>query len=455
MLTFKPLQEALESRAISAAELTASCLAAAHRAEPLNAFLTICEEEALAAARQSDRRRHAGALLSPLDGIPFAAKDNLCTAGVRTSCASRMLEHFVPPYTADSVAALQNAGMILLGKTNLDEFSMGFDTATSYFGAVKNPSDARLIPGGSSGGSAAAVCASIVPAALGTDTGGSVREPAGCCGCVGLRPTYGGISRFGMIAYASSMDTVGTLTASVGDAAALLSVLQKPSPRDATSALTKPFCAARPFQGTLRIAVLSEEHAATAAAVRALERHGASVSPVRLSSLSFSADVYEITALCEAALNLGRFDGIRFGLAAPEAENAEEMYRAVRTAGFGKTVRQRILFGAFLQLEETKERYAAQAMRLRTKLCRELQALLDGYDALLFPTLPNGILPCGTQQPTANAFSALPALCGLPALAVPFGRDKSGLPGSVTLCAKAFSESLLFSLGTLLEQEDE
>ena len=194
MLSFEPQQTALQNRTLSAAELTATCLNAAEKKKGLNAFLTLCGEDALAAARKSDERRRAGALLSPLDGIPFAAKDNLCTANVRTSCASRMLEHFVPPYTADCVAALQSAGMILLGKTNMDEFSMGFDTATSYFGAVKNPLDETRIPGGSSGGSAAAIAASVVPAALGTDTGGSVREPAGCCGCVGLRPSYGAVS---------------------------------------------------------------------------------------------------------------------------------------------------------------------------------------------------------------------------------------------------------------------
>ena len=454
MLSFEPLQTALQNRTLSAAELTAACLNAAEKKKGLNAFLTLCGEDALAAARKSDERRRAGALLSPLDGIPFAAKDNLCNANVRTSCASRMLEHFVPPYTADCVAALQSAGMILLGKTNMDEFSMGFDTATSYFGAVKNPLDETRIPGGSSGGSAAAVAASVVPAALGTDTGGSVREPAGCCGCVGLRPSYGAVSRFGMIAYASSMDTVGTLSATVADAAALLRILQRPSPRDATSAAAKPFSGCPELDPTaLRIGVLAPEHPQTAAAARALQRRGAHVFPARFDALSVCADVYESIALCEATLNLGRFDGIRFGTDAPQAKTLRQMYHTVRDGGFGAVVRQRILFGAFLQLEETRGRYLAHAMRLRTKIIRQMQALLGGCDALLFPTLPGGILPCGAPQPTGNALSVLPSLCGLPALAVPFGREAGGLCGSVTLCGAAFSEGLLLSLGMLLEQE--
>ena len=450
------LRQALDQGSISSVELTNAIIQKANMAAYVNMFISICTEKALQAAARSDERRRKGTLLSALDGVPFVVKDNFCTNGILTSCASAMLSNFIPPYTADAVTDLEQAGMILLGKTNMDEFAMGFDTTTSFYGPVKNPLDGTRIPGGSSGGSAAAVGAGLLAVALGSDTGGSVREPAACCGCVGLRPTYGAVSRYGLVAYASSMDTVGLLAASVADAEALLPFLQKSSGHDATTARTPafvPYSCNHIKHLSVRVGVL-QHNTYTELAARMLAKHSLQIGTVDLPSLAVLPSVYEVLALSEAATNLARFDGIRFGLHSGNAQTLKTQYHAVRTEGFGRVVQQRILFGSFVQLAENKEKYLLRAMQLRTRVRAEMETIFKQYDVLIMPTMQGKIPFLGASHPICDPYCAIASLCGLPALSLPIGREGDSLPGTVTLCGPAFSEPLLLAMGKLIEKED-
>ncbi len=462
---------ALERREYSSYELTAAMLRHIEENDTaIGAYLTVTASAALNSAKESDRRRAVGQTCGILDGIPFAVKDNLCTKGIPTTCGSRMLDGYRPPYDATVIERLSRAGAVLLGKLNMDEFGMGSSTEFSAYHITRNPHDPQRIPGGSSGGSAAAVAASEAVFTLGSDTGGSVRQPAAFCGVVGMKPTYGTVSRYGLVAFASSLDQVGPLCRTVWDNAAVLSCLASKDPKDATSlshpcpeftsqigasvkglrlGLPKEF-----FDETLS----SEVRQAIEGAIALYERMGVCMVPVSIPSAKSALAAYYILSAAEASSNLARFDGIRYGHRTQEYDSLEELYRRTRSEGFGKEVKRRILLGTFALSHGFYDDYYGKALTTRAKLRRELDALWTVCDALLCPTAPT--LPRRfadrSDDPTAtyygDRYTVLASLGGNPALSLPSGTH-NGLPVGLQLVGKAFSEAMLYRLGNALEQE--
>ena len=466
--TVQTLARALRAGECSAREAALDCLERITACEPeVHAFLTVTRDEALAAADRIDARRAAGEELPPLAGIPMAIKDNICTKGVRTTCASRMLENFIPPYDADAAERLHQAGAVLLGKLNMDEFAMGSDTGTSAFGPTANPLDVSRVPGGSSGGSAAAVAAGEAVFALGSDTGGSVRQPAALCGVVGLRPTYGRISRYGLTGFAPSLDQVGLVTRDVPDCAAVLAAVAGFDPRDATSSrvpvddyLTGIGEGVRGMRAALVRESLEESSPGVRrellrAAAR-LESLGARVDELSLPFLRDMLPAYHILSSAEASSNLARFDGIRYGFSATNATDWQERIRESRSRGFGREVKRRILLGTFVL---TKEQYGPcyeKARRLKGKTSASLRTALSYYDFLLLPTSPEVAWKREEKRdPVAmyrsDLFVVPASIAGLPALSVPFGMDQ-GLPVGMQLVGRAFGEKELFRAAHALEE---
>ncbi len=461
---------ALEHGEYSSRELTETYLARIAECEPtVGAFLTVDTEGALRAAEASDTRRRQGNTRGALDGIPFALKDNFCTKGLRTTCASRMLEHFVPPYDATVTARLYEAGAVLLGKLNMDELAMGSSTETSALGVTKNPLNPDYVPGGSSGGSAAAVAALEVPFALGSDTGGSVRQPAAFCGVLGMKPTYGAISRYGMISLASSLDCVGLVTKGADDCAAVLAALVGKDPMDATSR-TYPepeslLCTDRPRR--LRVAVVREllrEGEVSPSVIRACEdaidvlrQNGAEITEVSLPAPEQALAAYCVISAAEAASNMGRYDGVHYGHRAEGARDLRELYEKSRAEGFGAEVKRRILFGTYMLSEDRRPLYYDRARAARAAVRESLMQTLTHCDLILNPTTPTGafrfhekILPARRRR--ADLCAVYASLAGLPALSVPFGKDENGMPLAVHLTAARFSEGLLLRVARLLEE---
>ena len=464
------LARALRSRELSAREAALACLSRIEEREgTLRAFLTVTREEALAAAQRVDDRLAAGEELPPLAGIPMAVKDNLCTKGVRTTCGSRMLEHFVSPYDATAVARLREAGSVLLGKTNLDEFAMGCDTGTSAFGPTANSVDPSRVPGGSSGGSAAAVAAGEAFFALGSDTGGSVRQPAALCGVVGLRPTYGRLSRYGLTGFAPSLDQIGLLTRTVEDCAVLLETVAGFDPHDATSARPSPDGLARAVgEGVRGLSVAlvreSEEEASPGVrrellrAVRCLESHGARVDELSLPFLRDMLPAYHILSAAEASSNLARFDGVRYGFRAPDAENWQELIRESRSRGFGLEVKRRILLGTFVLTKERYEECYGRASHIRAATSAALREALERFDLLLLPASPEIAWKRGEKRDPislyrSDLFTVPASIAGLPAVSVPFGTEK-GLPVGMQFVGRAFGEDMLLRAARVLEEEN-
>ena len=463
---------ALSEKEYSALELTeAYLLRIAEEDLELGAFLSLDPEGARACAKEVDEKRSRGEALSPLAGIPIALKDNLCAVGLPTTCASRILEGYRPPFDATAVARLRQAGAVILGKTNMDEFGMGSTTEHSAFHITKNPIDRTRVPGGSSGGSAAAVAAREAPLALGTDTGGSVRQPAAFCGLCGMRPTYGAVSRYGLVAYASSLDQIGPLTRTVEDNVLALEAILGKDERDATS-LSHPAPDLRGglldgvrsmrvglIRQVLDAPMIEEVRAAMIRAADTLRRLGATVTEVSIPSLSLATAIYGITASAEASSNLARFDGVRYGRRAAGI-SAEEVFVASRSEGFGREVKRRILLGTYVLGNETRGNYYEWARRGRALLRRELSDALSHTDLLLLPTAPTPpyALNEKTEDPilrfSEDLFCLPAALCGLPALALPFGKTEKGLPLSVQLMGKPFSEATLYRAGAALEAEE-
>ena len=473
-LSLGALSDALAQGAISAREVLEGCLAriAAHDGE-VHAFLRVNAAGARAAALASDERRARGASLGPLDGVPLALKDNLCTAGVETTCASRILEGYVPPYDATVVARLKAAGAVLVGKANQDEFAMGSSTENSAFGPTRNPWDLSRSPGGSSGGSAAAVAAQFVPGALGTDTGGSIRQPAALTGCVGLKPTYGRVSRFGVIAFASSLDQVGPLAGDVRSAALLLQAIAGSDARDQTSSLREvpDYAAAleRPARG-LTVGVpreyfgegLGPEVAASVrSAMARLEAEGCTLREVSLPNSPHAIAAYYLVATAEASSNLARYDGVRYVRRAG-ASSLLEVYERSRAEGFGREVKLRILLGTYALSAGYYDAYYLRAQKVRALIRRDfVQVFESGVDAVLGPTSPTTAFALGEklQDPLAmflNDVYTVPAnLAGLPAISVPCGFDGRGLPVGLQLTGRPFDESTLLSLGRAVERTAE
>ncbi|CAM9504164.1 unnamed protein product [Pylaiella littoralis] len=474
--------EAVRSGRVSSEELVTQSLKLLEETEgDVGAFLSVQGRAAIDTARAIDRKVAEGCkdtLALPLLGVPLGVKDNLCTAGVPTTAASRILEGYRPSYDASVVSKLKQAGGIVLGKTNMDEYAMGSTTETSAFQVTRNPRNIQHAPGGSSGGSAAAVASGAVTGALGTDTGGSVRQPASWCGVVGLKPTYGRLSRNGLIAYASSTDCVGPIASSVADCAALLGVvagedragdstaLQQPVPN--YTALLKEAAASggsRPLEGikmgVIREALVERVEPNVAAAVKVaidtMTALGAEVTEVSLPSLPQQCAAYYVTALSEASANLARFDGIRYGQRNSEATSSKEAMLKSRHDGFGVEVRQRIILGTFSLSSGYSDKYYKRAQGIRAGLSRDFSTVLEKLDVLVCPTAPTTAYRLGDYAKKGvgayadDVFTAPASLTGLPALSVPCGQDETGLPIGLQLIGKSLSENLLLRVGQAYE----
>jgi aspartyl-tRNA(Asn)/glutamyl-tRNA(Gln) amidotransferase subunit A len=469
--TAHELSAALATGEISAVELAESSLRRVEQVDDqVKAFLTLTSQVALERAAELDTYLTSGAPQSAVAGIPIALKDVLTTNGIRTTCGSKILENYVPPYDCTAWTRLSSAGSVLVGKTNCDEFAMGSSNENSAYGPVHNPWDLSTVPGGSSGGSAAAVAAGEVVWALGTDTGGSVRQPASLCGVVGLKPTYGLISRYGLVAFASSLDTVGTFTRSVRDAATLLGVLAGKDRHDATSLDAQPpdyLAGIDKGVAGLRVGVVSEAFgegvepdvaASVRAAVDRLAGLGAKVGEVSLPHAEYALSAYYLIAPSEASSNLARYDGVRYGLREEGADSIEMMFRT-RGAGFGPEVKRRVMLGTYALSAGYYDAYYGQAQKVRTLIIRDYEAAFADYDILVSPTSPTTAFPIGAKvdDPLAmylNDIFTIPAnLAGVPAISVPSGLDSAGLPVGVQLTAPALGEVALLRAAAALEAE--
>ncbi len=430
----------------------------------LNAFLEISREEALKRAAQVDAIDQTAKADLPLAGIPIAVKDNICVRGMQASCGSRILGPYHPPYDATAIARLIAAGSLIIGKTNCDEFAMGSSNENSAFGPVKNPWDISRVPGGSSGGSAAAVAAGIVPAALGSDTGGSVRQPAAFCGVIGLKPTYGRVSRYGLVAFGSSLDQIGVLTRTAGDAAALLQVIAGRDPHDATTAdVPVPDYSAELNEdikgmrlGVSRVLLgegLSPEvRAAIEKAIEAYRDLGADIVEIDLPHAQYAIAVYYIIATAEASSNLARFDGVRYGFRAEDAPALRNMYRKTRDEGFGPEVKRRIMLGTYVLSAGYYDAYYLKAQKVRTLLRQDFTNAFRKCDAVLTPTTPTPAFMFGEKvdDPLAmylnDVFTVTANLAGVPGVSTPCGLSSEGLPIGLQLLGPYWSEAKLLRL---------
>jgi aspartyl-tRNA(Asn)/glutamyl-tRNA(Gln) amidotransferase subunit A len=435
----------------------------------VHAFNHVMSDAARQAGAQVDQLVATGRDPGPLAGVPIALKDNLCTRGVPTTCSSRILAGWHPPYDASVVAVLRRAGAVPIGKTNLDEFAMGSSTENSAFGPTRNPHDPARVPGGSSGGSAAAVAAGFAPLALGTDTGGSIRQPAALCGVVGVKPTYGLVSRYGLIAFASSLDQIGPFATTVADAARLLDVIAGHDPLDSTSLVEDPpVASARLGVGVqgLRVGVVTElitaegiapdVTARVREAATALSDAGAKVDEISVPAAIYGLSAYYLIAPAEASSNLARYDGVRYGLRC-DADDITSMYGATRAAGFGPEVKRRIMLGTYALSAGYYDAYYGQAQRVRTLIIRDFDAAYQTVDVLLAPTAPTTAFALGakTADPLAMYLSdvcTIPSsLAGHPAMSVPFGLGDDGMPVGVQVLAPALGEALMFQVAAVLE----
>ncbi len=455
---------------VSSREVTESALAHIEAVEPsVRAFLTVTGEGAIAQASAVDKRRAAGEQLSPLAGVPIALKDNLCTTGVRTTAGSRILSNFVPPYDATVVRRLREAGLVFLGKVNLDEFAMGSSTENSAYHCTTNPWDTSRVPGGSSGGSAAAVAACEAPLALGSDTGGSIRQPASYCGLVGMKPTYGRVSRFGLIAYASSLDQIGPLSRTVEDSAMLLQLIAGHDDCDSTSAPTAVddylgACKSPQVKG-LRIGIPREYYAqgvskevadAVRSAAALYESLGAVVEECSLPSTDYALAAYYVVAPAECSSNLARFDGVRYGVRSADKTGHIGLMELSRGQGFGAEVKQRIMIGTYALSAGYYDAYYRRAQQVRTLIRNEFTAAFQKYDLLLTPTAPAPAFKLGAmadpmEMKLADVCTIPVNMAGLPGISVPCG-FVDGLPVGMQLIAAPFKEALLFGAAAAYQQ---
>jgi aspartyl-tRNA(Asn)/glutamyl-tRNA(Gln) amidotransferase subunit A len=466
----REIPEAIRSGRVSAAEI---CRASLDRIEAGNqtlfAFNTVVAELALARAADLDRGRSEWPRL-PLLGVPVAVKDNFCTRGTRTTAGSRILEHYLPPYDATAVTRLLAAGAVIVGKTNCDEFAMGSSTENSAFGPTRNPWALDRTPGGSSGGSAAAVAARMIPLALGSDTGGSIRQPASLCGVVGFKPTYGRVSRYGLIALASSLDHVGPFTTSVGDAALAMQIIAGHDPHDATSIASAPEDYVSALTGTVRglrigvprrlldAGVDGGVLAAFDKALDVLKQLGAELTDVALPHSPYAIPVYYLIANAEASSNLARYDGVRYGLRAPGAPSLGEMYDRTRDHGFGAEVKRRILLGTYVLSEGYYDAYYLKAQQVRTLIRRDYDTALAAVDLVALPTSPTPAFKLGErtadpiQMYLADVFTVGANLTGLPAISVPCGLTPDGLPCGLQFTGRALDDARVLNAADAFER---
>lgn len=469
-LTIDELHQLYASGEAKPSEITAAVLARIEQSnERLNAFITINKDAALKQAEAADANIKDAITTQPLAGIPVAVKDNMCTTGLRTTCGSKILGNFLPPYTATAVAKLEAAGAILVGKTNLDEFAMGSSNENSAFGPVRNPINEDYVPGGSSGGSAVAVAADLSSVSLGSDTGGSIRQPASFCGVVGLKPTYGRVSRYGLVAFASSLDQIGPFGKNVRDVARTLSVIAGRDRYDATSA-NEPVpnflnALTGDIQG-LRVGVPpecfgegldAEVKTAVEAAIKKLEERGAEIVEVALPHSKYVVAVYYLIATAEASSNLARFDGVRYGYRSETAKTLAEMYQHTRDEAFGAEVKRRIMLGTFALSSGYYDAYYEKAQRVRTMLCNDFAEAFQKCDVIATPTAPTPAFKLGEKvnDPLAmyldDIFTVTINLVGVPAISVPCGASSTGLPIGLQLIGNHFDEAHLLNAAYAFE----
>ncbi|MDA1165577.1 MAG: Asp-tRNA(Asn)/Glu-tRNA(Gln) amidotransferase subunit GatA [Planctomycetota bacterium] len=466
------LLKAMQSGSVSAVDVTQAYLdEISADGETIGAFLTVNSEGALAVATEVDRKRSRGEPLGRLAGLPVAVKDNICTKGLATTCASRMLENFVPPYDAHVTTQLLNADAVIIGKANLDEFAMGSSTENSALKVTRNPWDTDCTPGGSSGGSAAAVAARLAPLGVGSDTGGSIRQPASFCGVVGLKPTYGRVSRYGLIAFASSLDQIGSFATDVTGAALLLETLAGHDNRDSTS-VDRPVpnysaTLEQPLTG-LRVGVVSEffgegidadVDTSVKAAIDVYRSLGAEVSEVSLPHTKYAVATYYLIACSEASSNLARYDGVHYGHRAEQFENMIDMYAASRAEGFGAEVKRRIMLGVFALSEGYSDQYYLKSLKVRRLIRNDFDLVFENVDVLAGPTCPTPAFRIGelVDDPLKMYLSDICTisanLAGIPGVSIPAGFSSDGLPIGMQLLAAPFEEETLLRAARMYERE--
>ena len=472
-LTACELKEKLDKKELTVTEITKAYVDRINDKEKdVQSFVTTLTDEAIEKSKVIEEKINKGEKLGEYAGIPIGIKDNMCTKGIRTTCSSKMLENFISPYDGTVVNKVINEeNMINLGKLNMDEFAMGSSTETSYFKKTKNPWDLSRVPGGSSGGSAAAVAANMVPWALGSDTGGSIRQPASLCGVVGLKPTYGLVSRYGLVAFASSLDQIGPITKDVKDSAALLTIIAGHDEKDTTSMniSKKDYVKALKNDVTgLKIGVpkeffgegINEEvKQAIENAIKVYKAKGAIVEETSLDVANYALATYYIIACAEASSNLGRFDGIRYGYRTNNYTNLNELYVNSRSEGFGSEVKRRIILGTYVLSSGYYDAYYKKAQQVRTLVKNEFAKNLEKYDVLLTPTSPTTAFKFGEKSNNplemylADICTVSVNIAGLPGLSIPCGVDKSGMPIGMQLIGKAFDEETILNAGYTFEQE--
>lgn len=471
--TARGLRDGIRTGSHSARDISEKALAHIRRTD-LDAFITIDGEGALKAADAVDQKAAAGAPLGPLAGIPIALKDALCTKGLRTTCASKILANFIPPYDATAVSRLRRADAVILGKLNMDEFAMGSSSENSHFGAVKNPCDPTRVAGGSSGGSAVAVAAGQAFMALGSDTGGSIRLPASFCGVVGLKPTYGRVSRYGLIAYASSLDQIGPVARNVEDAALLLRVIAGRDPRDSTSARVPvpdyPSACRRGVEG-FAIGLPKEFFAeglrphvrhAVMRGVELLEKNGACIREISLPIAghpAYAIAAYYIVATAEASSNLSRYDGVKYGFRADDAESLIDMYVQTRSRGFGAEVKRRVMLGTYALSAGYYDAYYRKAQQVRTLIRRDFARAFETCDLIASPVSPTPAFKLGEklrdplQMYLSDIYTVSVNLAGIPGMSVPCGTSPAGLPIGLQLLGDAFAEETILRAAAVVESE--
>jgi len=470
-LTIDSARSAVAERKTTATALAENFFAKIASDDPkIGAYLMLSKERALAKAADIDRLAEKGEPLPPLAGVPVGIKDVLVTKGVRSTAGSKILGNYVPPYTGTAVARLEAAGAVVLGKLNCDEFAMGSSNENSAFHPVHNPRDLTRVPGGSSGGSAAAVAADMAVATLGTDTGGSIRQPASFCGVVGLKPTYGRVSRYGLIAFASSLDHIGPLTKTVQDTAIMLRTIAGRDPMDATSAdVPVPDYAAeidRPIQG-LKVGIAkeyfgegleSETRSAVEAAIQRLASLGCEIVDVSLPHTKYAIPAYYLVATAEASSNLARFDGVRYGFRAKGAGSLSEMYRRSREQGFGSEVKRRIMLGTYALSAGYYDAYYLKAQRVRTLLTRDFEEAFTKVDAIVGPTCPTPAFKLGEKVDDplamylADIYTVTANLAGIPGISIPVGVSKDSLPIGMQIFGKHFAEAMILRVANAYEK---
>ena len=471
-LTVHELKEKLDNKEFTITQVTKAYVdRIVEKETDVKAFVTPLTDTALEQAKQIEEKVKSGEITSEFAGIPIGIKDNMCTKGVRTTCSSKMLENFIAPYNATAVEKINAEGMINLGKLNMDEFAMGTTTEHSAFKTTSNPWDLNKIPGGSSGGSAAAVAAGMVPWALGSDTGGSIRQPASMCGVVGLKPTYGLVSRFGLIAYASSLDQIGPITKDVKDTAILLNIISGHDEKDTTSANIEKKDYTKALKNDvkgLKIGVPkeyfeeginSEVRESVKNAIEEYKKMGATVEEFSFPIAEYALATYYIIACAEASSNLGRFDGIRYGYRTPEYKNVRELFVNSRTEGFGEEVKRRIILGTYVLSSGYYDAYYKKAQQVRTLIKNEFNKAFEKYDVLIVPTAPNVAFNIGEKSNNPlelymEDLCTVPInVAGVPAISVPCGVDKMGMPIGMQIIGKHFDEETILNAAYTYEQK--